>query len=159
MATSFNYRLLSHLSKKRKEGGFTLIELLVVVIIIGVLAAVALPSLLDQVGKARMSEGKSTLGAINRAQQAYRIERETFGSITDIDVTIPKLDEPNFVYTATVADADEVNNLADAKAEGTVTIGTTVTFEGQAFYMDNYITGEPAKAAGNWVEESTKKGT
>ena len=65
-------------SKKNGEEGFTLIELLVVVIIIGVLAAVALPNLLNQVGKARETELKNAAGTVNRSQQAYHFERQVF---------------------------------------------------------------------------------
>lgn len=42
----------------QKEQGFTLIELLVVIIIIGLLAAIALPSFLSQTDKARFAEAK-----------------------------------------------------------------------------------------------------
>ncbi len=58
--------------------GFTLIELLVTIIIIGVLSAIALPSFLSQVGKARESEAKNNLGTLSRAQQGYHFENQVF---------------------------------------------------------------------------------
>jgi type IV pilus assembly protein PilA len=80
MNREFTAKLLRHLNNKKNKNnkGFTLIELLVVVIIIGVLAAVALPNLLSQVGKARESEAKNAMGTINRSQQAYHFSNRTF---------------------------------------------------------------------------------
>jgi prepilin-type N-terminal cleavage/methylation domain-containing protein len=89
MKTEFKAKYLQHLVKKNKDKGFTLIELLVVIIIVGVLAAIALPSFLNQIGKARGSEGKSNLGTINRAQQAYRLEQNTFATrVANLDAKI-----------------------------------------------------------------------
>ena len=68
-----------HNRKKEKlTKGFTLIELLIVIIIIGILGAITIPSMLSQAAKARQSEAKSFVGAINRAQQAYMMERLEF---------------------------------------------------------------------------------
>ena len=86
MNSIFTAKLLQNLRNKKGNKGFTLIELLVVVIIIGVLAAVALPNLLAQVGKARESEGKTGVGTINRAQQTFHFETGNFTPIANVDL-------------------------------------------------------------------------
>ena len=65
-------------AQNQEEQGFTLIELLVVIIIIGILAAIALPSFLNQANKARYSEAKTYIGTMSRLQQAYYLEKRTF---------------------------------------------------------------------------------
>ena len=62
------------------EQGFTLIELLVVTIIVGVLAAISVPNLLSQVGKARETEAASNLATVSRSQQGYHFETKQFAS-------------------------------------------------------------------------------
>ena len=79
MKSEFKTKLIQHiLNKKNGEKGFTLIELLVVIIIIGILAAIALPSFLNQASKARQSEAKTYTGSANRSQQAYYLEKQQF---------------------------------------------------------------------------------
>lgn len=74
MKADLQAKYIQFLNKKNADSnkGFTLIELLVVVIIIGVLAAIALPSFLNQTAKAKQSEAKTTISAVNSAQAQRR---------------------------------------------------------------------------------------
>ena len=83
MKTQLQAQLLRKIANKKADKGFTLIELLVVTIIIGVLAAVALPNLLGQVGKARETAAKTGVGTLNRAEQTYHFERQDFSPALD----------------------------------------------------------------------------
>ena len=115
MNNVFTAKLLQGLRNKKGEKGFTLIELLVVVIIIGVLAAIALPNLLGQVGKARQSEAKTTVGAINRAQQAERLQTGTFQTLADLPIGVDAVGN-NYNY-ATVGTPDSTYAEVSATAK------------------------------------------
>lgn len=71
-------KLQFYLGNNQPFLGFTLLELMVVMIFLSLLAAVALPNLVRQAGKAREVEFKNVIGVTNRAQQAYHWERGIF---------------------------------------------------------------------------------
>jgi MSHA pilin protein MshA len=57
----------SHIIRKQAQAGFTLIELIVVIVILGILAATALPRMFDMSGQARLAKMQAALGAVKAA--------------------------------------------------------------------------------------------
>jgi len=81
--------------RTKEEKGFTLIELLVVILIIGILAAIAIPAFLNQKGKAFDSNAKSDARTAATAEETYFTDNNAYAngapgltSITSIEPTL-----------------------------------------------------------------------
>jgi type IV pilus assembly protein PilA len=138
MKTNLKYNLLKHLNDKKSEKGFTLIELLVVIIIIGILSAIALPAFLNQAAKARQSEAKQTIGALNRGQQAYRLEQANFAStIANLALGV-STDTNNFGYASSAVDT--------GIADGNFSSGPAVGAGGWGVYTQVFANAKDTQA-------------
>jgi prepilin-type N-terminal cleavage/methylation domain-containing protein len=70
----------------KNSKGFTLIELLIVVVIIGILAAIAIPRFASTKGKAFDAAAKTDLRNAMTAQEAYYSDNQTYaGDVADLD--------------------------------------------------------------------------
>jgi prepilin-type N-terminal cleavage/methylation domain-containing protein len=105
-------------AQEEREGGFTLIELLVVMIIIGNLAAIAIPVFLNQRKKANDTAGKADVSTLGKEIATYYVDNTGTPVVTG---------PAGGRYTVAGADAGKVSNNISLKSFNPSTAGNFTT--------------------------------
>ena len=128
----------------RKNGAFTLIELLIVVIIVGILAAAAVPMYIGQTRRARLTEATAGLGAIRAQQGVWFSEHGAYtATLSDLGLNFSNNSYFNdAAFTVTVDAARGFIATADGDESGAP---RSVDVSGLAVRMD---------AAGNVINRA-----
>jgi type IV pilus assembly protein PilA len=145
------HRLRQRLSN---EGGFTLIELLVVILIIGILAAIAIPAFLSQTTKANDSAAKTQVGTLQTTMEAFASENN--GSFTGATLAGLQALEPTLKDTSTAtANAVVVETGGEGFTVTSTAKGSNDTYElinkkGEVERKCKPVSKGGCSAAGTW---------
>ncbi len=92
--------------------GFTLIEVMITVAIIGILAAIAVPSYNQYVASARRAEAQAFLSELALKQEKWRLNHATYGTTSDIGADQDTLEYYAFTVTANTSTAYTLQAVA-----------------------------------------------
>jgi type IV pilus assembly protein PilA len=105
----------------RKQDGFTVIEMLVVVLIIGILAAIAIPSFLGQTARANDAAAKTQVGTLQTAMREFAMENSGSykgATLAKLEALEPTLRDETTAVAKEVAGATTTNFEVESEATG-----------------------------------------
>jgi prepilin-type N-terminal cleavage/methylation domain-containing protein len=119
---------------KSNRKGFTLIELLIVVVIIGILAAIAIPKFANTKEKAYVAAMKSDLRNLMTAEEGYFADFQAFGTHTQVNFTSSQgvtvaatpAPPPAAGYTANASHNQTARTCAVTVGDGSATDGVII---------------------------------
>ncbi len=108
--------------KKRNAKGFTLIELLIVVAIIGIIAAIAIPNLLNAIDRGKQKRTMADLRSMGTAIEEYSIDNNFYPVATDV-TTLETSVTPSYIRKLPERDGWGADIAVDATT-GEYTLGS-----------------------------------
>ena len=101
----------------RKQKGFTLIELLIVVAIIGIIAAIAIPNLLNAIDRGKQKRTMADVRAIATAVEAFAVDHNAYPTADSVDDLARQI-SPNYIDTMPLRDGWAHPLQVQSSAEG-----------------------------------------
>jgi general secretion pathway protein G len=142
---------------KHSEKGFTLIELLIVVAIIGIIAAIAIPNLLNAIDRGKQKRTMADMRSLGTAVESYAVDNNVYPQVTDA-ATLKSVVEAG-AYMKNMPTTDGWSNtfqVASATTQYTIysfgkdnsgtscVSGTTNTFDDQICFINGQFLRYPA---------------
>ena len=148
--------------RHRNEKGFTLIELLIVVAIIGIIAAIAIPNLLNAIQRGKQKRTMADIRAIGTAVESYAVDANSYPrgvtTLTNVRSSVEAHISPSFIRDAPDTDGWGGDLLYQSNARGseytiisygkdgvrsTASFRKTTDFDCDIIYQDGGFTAWP----------------
>lgn len=130
-------RLLTGKKRSRLAQGFTLVELMVVIVIVGILAAVALPNFLRQSSKAKVTEAQAKIAAALKSAGADYQSSSTFVGMDATSLGLTDTTNFTFVCTPNAAVSISCVGTGRAGAANLASTGVLTAATGEIVYTND----------------------